>query len=67
MFRRLLETHKLTQVVFDTINAHLAEKGLLLRGDRIVDATIIAATLSTKNQSGERDADMDHTGPCAAA
>jgi IS5 family transposase len=60
-FRRLLETHKLTQVVFNTINAHLAEKGLLLREGTIVDATIIAAPSSTKNQSGERDADMHQT------
>lgn len=29
-FRRLLETHSLTKAVFDTINGHLAAKGLLL-------------------------------------
>ncbi|MBK4738736.1 IS5 family transposase [Noviherbaspirillum sp. DKR-6] len=60
-FRRLLETHKLTRVVFDTINAHLAKKGLLLKEARTVGATIIAAPSSTKNQSGERDADMHQT------
>lgn len=60
-FRRLLETHDLTKKVFDTINAHLAEKGLLLREGTIVDATIIAAPPSTKNRSGERDADMHQT------
>jgi transposase, IS5 family len=57
-FRRLLETHSLTKVVFDTINGHLAAKGLLLKEGTILDATIIAAPSSTKNQAGERDPDM---------
>jgi transposase, IS5 family len=60
-FRRLLEAHHLTKTVFDTINAHLAKKGLLLKEGTIVDATIIAAPPSTKNRSGERDADMHQT------
>ena len=42
-FRRLLETHQLTESIFNAINAHLAEKGLLLREGTIVDATLIAA------------------------
>ena len=49
-FRRLLETHGLTQRIFETINAHLAERGLLLRQGTIVDATLIAAPPSTKNR-----------------
>jgi len=57
-FRRLLEMHTLTQMMFNTINGHLAEKGLLLEESTVVDATIIAAPSSTKNQSGKRDADM---------
>jgi IS5 family transposase len=60
-FRRLLEMHTLSQVVFDTFNGQLAEEGLLLKKGTIVDATIIAAPSSTKNQSGERDADMHQT------
>jgi len=60
-FRRLLETHHLTKVVFDTINGHLAAKGLLLKEGTIVDATIIAAPPSTKNKAGERDPDMHQT------
>jgi transposase, IS5 family len=60
-FRRLLATHHLTKVVFDTINGHLAEKGLLLKEGTIVDATIIAAPPSTKNKTGERDPDMHQT------
>jgi transposase, IS5 family len=57
-FRRLLETHNLTKVVFDTINSHLAAKGLLLKEGTIVDATTIAAPPSAKNKPGERDPEM---------
>lgn len=57
-FRRLLEMKELTASIFTTINAHLAEKGLLMRAGTIVDATLIAAPPSTKNKDGERDPDM---------
>jgi IS5 family transposase len=57
-FRRLLETHQLTEVIFNTINAHLSEQGLFLRQGTIVDATLIAAPTSTKNKSGQRDSQM---------
>lgn len=57
-FRRLLEDNQLTQALFDEINAHLGERGLLMRSGTIVDATIIAAPSSTKNAEGERDPDM---------
>ena len=38
-FRRLLEEHDLTATLFKAINAHLAERGLLLREGTMVDAT----------------------------
>ena len=60
-FRRLLETHKLTERIFATINGHLAAKGLMLKEGTVVDATIIAAPSSTKNQSGQRDPEMHQT------
>ena len=60
-FRRLLETHDLTQAIFEAINAHLAAKGLLLREGSVVDATIISAPSSTKNDSGTRDPKMHQT------
>jgi IS5 family transposase len=60
-FRRLLETHGLTQSIFEAINAHLAAKGLLLREGSVVDATIISAPSSTKNDSGTRDPEMHQT------
>ena len=60
-FRRLLETHQLTERIFETINALLAAKGLILKEGTVVDATIIAAPSSTKNRSGERDPEMHQT------
>ena len=60
-FRRLLEEHSLTAQLFEGINAHLAERGLLLREGTMVDATIIAAPPSTKNKEHARDPEMHQT------
>ena len=60
-FRRLLETHGLTQSIFTAINTHLAQKGLLLREGTVVDATIIAAPSSTKNRGRQRAPEMHQT------
>jgi transposase, IS5 family len=60
-FRRLLEEHALTAQLFEGINAHLAERGLLLREGTMVDATIIAAPPSTKNKDQARDPEMHQT------
>ena len=60
-FRRLLEAHQLTERIFAAINVHLAAKGLMLREGTVVDATIIAAPSSTKNQDGQRDPEMHQT------
>jgi IS5 family transposase len=57
-FRRLLLDNDLTKALFEEINAHLAQQGLLMRAGTIVDATIIAAPSSTKNASGQRDPEM---------
>ena len=57
-FRRLLNDNNLTRALFDEINAHLGEKGLLMRAGTIVDATIIAAPSSTKNEDKARDPEM---------
>lgn len=54
-FRHLLEANGLTRQIFETINGHLAEKGLMMREGTIVDATLIAAPPSTKNKDGKRD------------
>jgi IS5 family transposase len=60
-FRRLLEQHGLTPRIFETINAQLAERGLLLKEGTLVDATIIEAPSSTKNREGKRDPQMHQT------
>jgi IS5 family transposase len=46
----LLETHDLCKGLFAAINADLTARGLLLREGTLVDATLIAAPPSTKNQ-----------------
>jgi len=60
-FRHLLERHALGKKLFKEINAHLHDNGLMLREGTIVDATIIAAPSSTKNEKGERDPEMCQT------
>jgi transposase, IS5 family len=57
-FRRLLEQHDLTAAILAEVNAHLSERGLLMRQGTVVDATIIAAPSSTKNEDGQRDPEM---------
>jgi IS5 family transposase len=60
-FRRILESKQLTETIFNTINAHLAARGLFLREGTIVDATLIAASPSTKNKDKQRDTEMHST------
>ena len=57
-FRRLLEDNELTKAIFEQVNAHLGERGLLMREGTLVDATIIAAPTSTKNKDHARDPEM---------
>ncbi len=57
-FRHLLEEHGLTEQIFRVINQTLAERGLFLKAGSIVDASLIAAPTSTKNQSQARDPEM---------
>src|SRR5471030_1071820 len=48
-FRHLLEDHNLSLQLLATVNATLATKGLMLKAGTVVDATLIAAPSSTKN------------------
>ena len=57
-FRHLLEAHGLTKTVFEAVAKYLEARGALLRGGTIVDATLIAASPSTKNEAGKRDPQM---------
>ena len=60
-FRQLLERHNLARALFEEVNASLAVRGLYMKQGTIVDATIVAAPSSTKNQSGQRDPEMKQT------
>ncbi len=60
-FRHLLERHKLTQALFEVVKSYLEEHSLLMRGGTIMDATLIAASPSTKNREGKRDPDMSQS------
>src|ERR1700686_3698522 len=53
-FRHLLEKHELGGLMLEAVNVHLEAKGIRIATGTIVDATIIHAPCSTKNQSGER-------------
>lgn len=57
-FRHLLEEHQLTKALFASVRRHLESAGLLLREGSIVDATIIDAPTSTKNEQKKRDPEM---------
>lgn len=60
-FRHLLEKHNLAKQFFETVNAMLRERGLMLHSGTVIDATIIAAPSSTKNSCGKRDPEMHQT------
>ena len=60
-FRHLLEQHELAVAIFAKVNAVLSEKGLSMKRGSLVDATLIAAPSSTKNQDKQRDPEMSQT------
>lgn len=57
-FRHLLEQHQLTERIFALVRKLLEDKRLLLKSGTIVDATIIDAPPSTKNEDKARDPEM---------
>ncbi len=60
-FRHLLEKNKLGAAIFAKVGELLLQSGFKLCGGSIVDATIIAAPSSTKNQGKARDPEMAST------
>jgi transposase, IS5 family len=60
-FRHLLEQHMLGEKLFAEVGKVLQDSGMTLKTGTIVDATIIAAPSSTKNESKERDPEMHQT------
>ena len=60
-FRHLLEEHELGAALFAKVGQLLLEGGMILSGGTIVDATLIAAPPSVKNQEKSRDPEMHQT------
>ena len=60
-FRHLLESNGLGKKIFEEVGRVLQRRGLALTKGTIVDATIISAPSSTKNQDGQRDPEMHQT------
>jgi len=60
-FRHLLERHNLGEQIFETVRAHLKANGMAMKQGTIIDATLIAAPSSTKNEMRERDPEMHQT------
>jgi len=60
-FRHLLEKHDLCGAMLDAVNLHLEAKGIRIATGTIVDATIIHAPSSTRNEKKERDPAMHQT------
>jgi IS5 family transposase len=60
-FRHLLERNNLGMRIFQAVGAHLQARGLKLSSGTIVDATIVSAPSSTKNQRKQRDPEMHQT------
>jgi IS5 family transposase len=60
-FRHLLEEHELGAAMLAEVNEVLQHKGVRITTGTIVDATIIHAPSSTKNQQQSRDPEMHQT------
>lgn len=60
-FRHLLEKHDLAVAIFAEVNAVLSEQGLSMKRGTVVDAPLIAAPSSTKNEDKKRDPEMTQT------
>jgi len=60
-FRHLLEANELPQAILKEVNSLLKERGLLMNQGTLIDATLIAAPSSTKNEKRERDPSMHQT------
>jgi transposase, IS5 family len=60
-FRHILEEHHLGNRLFVLIGEYLAKNGLKVNRGTIVDATLISAPSSTKNEQKTRDPEMRQT------
>ena len=61
IFRKLLNEHGITKLIFDAMRNFLDRHGKLMHGGTIEDATLIEAPTSTKNLEKKRDPEMHQT------
>ena len=69
-FRHLLEEHQLGEQILGQVNLHLQAQGVRITTGTIVDATILHAPTSTKNQQQQGDPEKHqiiHTAVATAA
>ena len=57
-FRKLIVDNGIDKLFFNSIQKFMEENGYIMRGGTIVDATIIDAPKSTKNEENARDPEM---------
>jgi len=60
-FRHILEQKSLSSRILKVVNANLNQHGLILKEGTIVDATLLQAPVSKKNEKKERDPEMTST------
>lgn len=60
-FRKIIVDNRIDKMFFDSVNKFMEEHGHIMHGGTIVDATIIDAPKSTKNEKKERDSEMCQT------
>jgi IS5 family transposase len=60
-FRKILVDNGINKLFFDAVNRLFEKHGQMMRGGSVVDATIIEAPSSTKNQDKARDPEMRQT------
>lgn len=60
-FRHMLEEQGLNKLFFEAINRVMVSSGHMMKGETIVDATIINAPSSAKNAEKARDLEMHQT------
>ncbi len=60
-FRHLLEKNDFGKQIFEVVKAHLKANGMAMKQGTIIDAPLIAAPSSTKNEKKERDPEMHQT------
>ncbi len=60
-FRHMLKQNDLVGQILAAVNSKLIDRRLILKNDTVVDAALIAAPSSTKNDKGVRDPEMHKT------